>query len=238
MVVILGMHRSGTSCLAGCLQENGLDLGKVMVVSKFNPKGNRENRDVININDSILNFSKGSWDNPPDEVVWNETHIRNRDTFLRSNFQTNISGFKDPRTILTFDFWNPAIPNPVYIATFRHPLGVALSLKRRNQFDLNKGLLLWYAYNKKLLSIIEYNIVYLINFDDEPGQYLNSINVISEKLGLNGSNTLPDFYDSSHINIKSDSYPDTADIPDSILSLYDKLISISLNQLKGSFNNT
>ena len=41
-VVILGMHRSGTSCLTGSLQDKGLYLGQVSQRGTFNKKGNRE----------------------------------------------------------------------------------------------------------------------------------------------------------------------------------------------------
>jgi len=33
-ILILGMHRSGTSCLAGCLEEAGLYLGDVTKIEK------------------------------------------------------------------------------------------------------------------------------------------------------------------------------------------------------------
>ena len=42
-VAIVGMHRSGTSCLAGCLEDLGLTLGKVNRAAPHNLKGNNEN---------------------------------------------------------------------------------------------------------------------------------------------------------------------------------------------------
>jgi len=42
-MLILGMHRSGTSCLAGCLQAAGLISGEVNIQAMYNAKGNREN---------------------------------------------------------------------------------------------------------------------------------------------------------------------------------------------------
>ena len=42
-IAILGMHRSGTSCLAGSLQEAGIYLGDVVTSAAHNQKGNREN---------------------------------------------------------------------------------------------------------------------------------------------------------------------------------------------------
>jgi hypothetical protein len=43
VVSILGMHRSGTRCLTGTMQEAGLVLGKFSTFNEFNRKGNREN---------------------------------------------------------------------------------------------------------------------------------------------------------------------------------------------------
>lgn len=70
------MHRSGTSCLAGSLQHNGLYLGDVHTWNPYNVKGNRENEKIINLNDDVMKFSGGSWDNPPTEIKWLNDHIR------------------------------------------------------------------------------------------------------------------------------------------------------------------
>ncbi len=43
-VLILSMHRSGTSCLAGSLQQGGMYLGDVYEHSPHNIKGNRGNQ--------------------------------------------------------------------------------------------------------------------------------------------------------------------------------------------------
>ena len=46
-IAILGMHRSGTSCLTGCLQQMGLNLGKVSDFNEYNLKGNKEDDKII-----------------------------------------------------------------------------------------------------------------------------------------------------------------------------------------------
>ena len=51
VVTILGMHRSGTSCLTGSLQACGLELGKFHASNKHNKKGNRENQDIIDLHE-------------------------------------------------------------------------------------------------------------------------------------------------------------------------------------------
>ena len=42
-ILMLGMHRSGTSCLTGIMQALGVHLGEVFTESTWNKKGNREN---------------------------------------------------------------------------------------------------------------------------------------------------------------------------------------------------
>ena len=40
-ICVVGMHRSGTSCLTGIMQRMGIELGEVFTENEFNKKGNR-----------------------------------------------------------------------------------------------------------------------------------------------------------------------------------------------------
>ena len=84
IIVILGMHRSGTSCLAGTLQEAGLYLGEVHTENPFNRKGNRENPSIMALHEDILAHSEGSWHQPPAGCHWLQQHIARRDTIIAS----------------------------------------------------------------------------------------------------------------------------------------------------------
>ena len=53
-ILILGMHRSGTSCLAGSLQQQGVYLGEVHEWNPHNLKGNRENPHIMALNEGLL----------------------------------------------------------------------------------------------------------------------------------------------------------------------------------------
>jgi hypothetical protein len=55
-------------------------------------------------------------------------------------------GFKDPRTCLTAAYWLDLEPELRFVICVRHPLEVALSLKRRNQNSYSLGLALWERY--------------------------------------------------------------------------------------------
>jgi hypothetical protein len=65
-IIILGMHRSGTSMVAGLLAKMGINMGDDLLGrSPSNPFGHFEDWDFVNLNDSILSKAKGSWDKLP-----------------------------------------------------------------------------------------------------------------------------------------------------------------------------
>ena len=64
ILCVLGMHRSGTSCLTGSLQQGGLFLGKHHTWNEYNRKGNRENQDVVNLHEAIFKANGLDWKHP------------------------------------------------------------------------------------------------------------------------------------------------------------------------------
>ena len=48
-------------------------------------------------------------------------------------------GFKDPRCVLTLDFWREAIPELRFVATYRHLADVASSLASRERIEVKTG---------------------------------------------------------------------------------------------------
>ena len=155
MVIVLGMHRSGTSCLTGILQQGGLALGDIIVEAPHNKKGNRESPAIMALNNDVLSYSDGSWDSPPGRLGWNAEHELERARIVSLYSGKTDWGFKDPRTLLTLPFWLEGLHDVKidFIATFRHPLSVAKSLRARQpDFAIESGLALWHAYNAKLLE--------------------------------------------------------------------------------------
>lgn len=177
-IIILGMHRSGTSCLAGTLQQAGVYLGDVSTHNKFNPKGNRENTQIMNLNERLLNFNNSSWDNPPkNKLKFSNTHLKNAKEIIHSLSTNKYWGFKDPRYLLTQSFWKTLLPNARFIGTIRNPLDVALSLNRRDgNFSLNQGLELWLTYNQILLSLLRQQPFPLVSFDSSSSHYQKQLN--------------------------------------------------------------
>jgi len=228
-IAILGMHRSGTSCLTGCLQQMGLNLGKVSDFNEYNLKGNKEDDKIAILNENILNHNGGSWRNPPSEISCTSEHKINRDNILNDYAKLpSPVGFKDPRMLFTLPFWQQKLPNLKFLGSFRHPINVAKSLHARKniKIEMHHGLNLWKRYNLQLLKIQKIYHFDLINFDLDPNEYLNQLFHKAKKLKLKYPNKSVDFFDQSLRNQKMPS-EDLNACPEDILNLYNKLLKIS-----------
>lgn len=198
-MIVLGMHRSGTSCLTGLLQQRGLCLGTVVEEAPHNRKGNRENLGIVALNDAILATSGGSWDDPPEALRWSEEQRRARDNIVRQFSETNAWGFKDPRVVLTLPFWLEGLQDSHVhiIATYRHPFAVAWSLRARQpDITIKRGLKLWQQYNERLLAYRHQRHFPLIKFDLDATAYLRSALSAIDSLHLPPpmENAAPDFF--------------------------------------------
>ena len=233
-VIILGMHRSGTSSLVGSLQQKGLFLGEVFEWSPFNLKGNRENEEIMKLNDSVLISSNGSWDNPPEFLRWEEIHKKERNRIIKNFTKSkhDFFGFKDPRTMFTLPFWKEGLSVARFVGTFRHPLKVAKSLNTRNGLTLDEGLHLWKQYNNKLLMYIEKYDIPLANFDVTPKEYYSRIDFMFSYLGMNQPQKVAGepFFDESLVSNKT--IGGERQLPRPIMSMYNRLLEIYENQTR------
>ncbi len=223
VVCILGMHRSGTSCLTGTLESYGLHLGEVNRAAKFNKKGNRESRKIMDFHESLLNKSGGSWDSPPDKLIYNDTDTQVLTEILECYPTDQIWGFKDPRTLFTLELWEQLLPNLSYIGIFRHPSAVKKSLlKRPGLMPKIDPFILWLMYNKKLLHFCRKYKFPLINFDAPQHQFVEQAYLAGKYLNLNAEGE--PFYDSTLRNNDSDF---NACLEDEIYETYKQLVELS-----------
>ena len=220
-IIILGMHRSGTSCLTGSLQEAGLQLGEVNQKNRDNEKGNRENVAIMELNNAVLASAGASWDKPPPgPVVWRDDHKIWRKHLIKAVAQEPVWGFKDPRTLFTFDGWREALPDARLIATFRDPIAVAQSLNKRNEFPLERGLELWRAYNEKLLAICENHDVAVVSFDWSPIRYRQGLEALCAYIGLEAPASGFAFFETS---LRRNESTSPLDLPPALRSIHRRL---------------
>lgn len=151
-LVILGMHRSGTSCLAGMLQCAGFFAGEVVRWSAHNRRGTREDPRINDLNELILQISGGSWNTPPHQIRWTPEAATERDRLLAELRDSGAPWiFKDPRTLMVLPFWLDGGGTIGRLGIWRNPLAVAQSLATRNGMPFAQGLELWAAYNAALI---------------------------------------------------------------------------------------
>lgn len=157
-VMVLGGHRSGTSATAGVLCLSGVDFGTNLTPPREeNPHGFFEHDDVWKLHERLLQaIGVGSDEIRALPKEWCESHVAKRtadeifSVVSREFSSLPLWGLKDPRLSRLFPLW-PGIcgrlgAEPRVVISLRHPLESALSLVRRNGFDLSHSLALWLRY--------------------------------------------------------------------------------------------
>ena len=196
VVVVLGMHRSGTSAISGFLNKLGITLGsKLMIPNEYNEKGYFENSYIVNANDNILQTLDSSWDDLfllEEEWCQRPQLIPHRGAvkkIIKQEFSANeLFCIKDPRISILLPFWISRLQElnieTFFIIPLRHPIEVAESLQARDGFSIQKGLLLWM---NNMLSIEYYSRPFrrsFIIFDDFLKSPANIINRILKKFNI------------------------------------------------------
>jgi hypothetical protein len=220
-ICVLGMHRSGTSCLTGSLQASGLYLGRHHTWNRYNQKGNRENQDFVDFHDQLLADCGGSWDAPPRKVVPTATQLAHARALVDGFRGHDPWGFKDPRALLALPVWHEVLPEAHYIGIFRHPLAVRDSLRRRDQRMSEATCIeLWYRYNRELYREYRRRPFPLLCFDWDEATFHRRLNAVLRQLGLRPLGEDERFYTPELHNV---SVKETRGLPWRVRRLYRKL---------------
>jgi hypothetical protein len=211
VVVILGMHRSGTSWLAGSLQERGLELGDVSLSNRHNARGNRENRTLMRLHEGVLTDSGGSWRAPPAELRWSaERRAALREFLADMNSRHGFWGAKDPRSLLLLQAWREEAPQGLMlIGIFRHPAAVHRSLAARDgSVTVEESARLWTHYNQRLLDEYERAPFPLLRFDVAESEREAALDAVCRTLGLAAAAGERAFFDAQLVHhTESDAVP-------------------------------
>ena len=222
-ILILGMHRSGTSCLTGSLEHCGLYLGEVRRKGGYNVKGNFELPTIQKLHDQILHHNKGSWSSPPQSIRVHPLLHQQLKFAIDTLRHHKPCGIKDPRTLLMLETWKEIVgEDSQLIGTFRHPMAVAKSLSARSRLPIEHCLELWIHYNGLLAKEHRIRPFPLIHFDlSRPKEYLDNIISMAKELGLKPQKRRL----SSFISPELDHYQfDAKDIPTSCKEMYQYLV--------------
>jgi GT2 family glycosyltransferase len=177
IIVVLGMHRSGTSAVTRGLKVMGVELGnQLMLPTQFNPKGYWEDMDIYQLNVEMLTALGNEWFHLKAIGIDDVEVLRKKGYFLQAVellrkkvSNTPIFGFKDPRVAKLLPFWKKVFKHcgfyVHYVFVVRHPISVAHSLAKREGFDLELSYLMWLSY--VVTSILETfdEIFVLVDYD-------------------------------------------------------------------------
>ena len=178
LIYVLGMHRSGTSAVAGTMTLFGLapvDNDDLLPPDIHNQKGYFESSALMQINDKILAIMHGTWSKPPtlprgwqytsglEELFPSLNHLMHSLTAEHA-----VSMWKDPRLCLTLPAWRGALEGyrQAAILVYRHPIEVAYSLRTRDKFHPAYGLALWERYIRTSLANLEEMSVLIVRYDE------------------------------------------------------------------------
>ena len=160
-VVVLGMHRSGTSAITGVLRLCGAWVGedeRLTAANVENPLGFWERRDVRKICDGLLHSAGADWWKVAGlnlEAIPHAIFSEQRRLFAGVVSELREHGpwvVKEPRLCLLLPLLRDYLNDAVCVHVFRNPLEVARSLQRRNGFSIAAGTALWETYNRHALE--------------------------------------------------------------------------------------
>lgn len=197
-LIVVGMHRSGTSALTGALHASGAyagDSGDLTGSSIENQKGFFERRDIRQISDALLHAAGADWWKISDfeigHIEQSQLEVQ-RNAFARvvenlSQAKTWI--IKEPRLCLLLPVLIDLIPNPICIFIYRNPIEVAKSLRTRNQISLQQGIALWEKYNWSAIEATRARSRVYVSYQDliaDPHATLDGVVNKLAELGVKG----------------------------------------------------
>jgi len=154
-IIVLGMHRSGTSAITRAVGRLGASAGDEARMQKH-----WENVPLRHMNEELLAAGRGDWDAPPPRGWLTSKRVGARRTgakhLLEQEFpEADVTIWKDPRTCLTLPFWLDLVEGAAFfLVIHRHPTEVAASLTARNKYGRGVGYALWERYNADALAAI------------------------------------------------------------------------------------
>ena len=194
VLIITGMHRSGTSLTTSLLQSAGMYIGdRLMDRGNGNAKGHFEDLDFVDLHRQCLTeqrINREGWTTQNNFAFTLESLIQAKKLIETKNNQT-IWGWKDPRTTLFLDAWQNLIPEAKFIFVYRSPWDVVDSLFRRGDLIFKQdpaiAIQTWISYNQTILNFCQQTKCpwILLKIEDVINHPQSTIKLINLRLDLN-----------------------------------------------------
>lgn len=174
IVLILGMHRSGTSSVAELVAKAGYEVpgDPLPFAEEVNARGFWESQQVVDFNERILSEAGLSWFSMQSSLIdISEPLYREILEWLKQQIQCSPHlVIKDPRINILLPIWFRIFDelgvNLKIVFVNRYPDFVASSLEKRDGFSLHTGFALWLKYNWEALFALNNKRVLFVDFED------------------------------------------------------------------------
>jgi len=195
-VLVIGMHRSGTSAVTGALGQLGLAVpaSQDLVTGRPDNPVHFESRALTDVDDAVLRAAGGSWSAPPvlapgwerSPAVLGAMEGAGRAAW-RAFPDAGPVVWKDPRMCLLLPLWRAVLPGPLTIVfVWRSPLAVARSLGSRQGFTVSHGLALWERYNRAALAALAGHEVFVVRYEEMLDDPITTLAALAGWLDLRG----------------------------------------------------
>jgi glycosyltransferase involved in cell wall biosynthesis len=194
-IVVLGMHRSGTSAMSRVLNLAGAQLPDNLRPAKLgnNERGFWEPEEVVQLNEWLLAALKGSWMRPPDSAKLSDdlraTFLRAATNLLDAEYKrASLILLKDPRICLFIEPWHMALESAGYDVRYVHvirpPSEVAKSLLARDAMPEDMAAGLWLHYNQEAERATRTHLRVFVAYHDLLDDWTRELRRISATLRI------------------------------------------------------
>ena len=195
-LLILGMHRSGTSSIAGAMVRlGGVAPLNLLPPADDNPKGFFESSVLVSLNDEILAAGGSHWEDwrqfdPAhiDAAAASELKSQAKSVLAGEFGRARLAVIKDPRMCRLMPFWASVFQEENWavrpVLQLRSPLEVALSLNRRDGIPLGLGCLLWLRHVLDAEAATRDTRRAVVDWNDFLGDPRRTLERVGEQLGV------------------------------------------------------
>lgn len=184
MIIVTGMHRSGTSLIAHILSEYGISFGADATFYRpdaWNVQGYFEQRDIIDLNSRIVcRFPRTQsaisralgqllYLRMPGLAVIERRGHAFADEISALDEKYRDMGVKDPRYCVTLKQWTSCCHVDACVVCLRSPWEIVASLKRRQRIPPRIGLRFWHYHMAALLDSLPHKNTIIVHYNELTG---------------------------------------------------------------------
>ena len=208
IVVVLGMHRAGTSVTMNLLNAFGVPLSDdLMEPTEQNAKGYFESMEISRIHDAIFEAIGMQWTTsnlvvPLAKYWWRAPRVQQLKLELAAIVQREMErhdglwGFKDPRTARLLPLWLELIEelglDPRFLLVTRNPGDVAKSLFSRDRIDPFYAEIMWLEHNADAVLGLRGKVDAIVDYSRWMSDPVEQAQYMLERLELDWKGTPQD----------------------------------------------